>query len=289
MKNKILVFLFLMIYSSGGFSQVISDFEGDNTDGWVSEGDGVYYYEATTGNPGGCFRVDDDATGDINYSFAPLKFLGNWSSATAILSPNPPYKTWKTYKVSLSPTDWQLNSGTWSGLMQQVTTLIVTMEFISGDEFNRLDNVKLSFSPVAVPVNPVVCSGFEEGNYDGWTFTGSGGVSNQTSGSLLLNNAFLQISGPGGVARIPMDSAVQFSDPSTGKITILCHQTCFRKWCSLTSITEPGRWLSAWSLNRQRVTPSICLVILKESTWSVSGREGSCLPGKLFSINLSFT
>lgn len=294
MKNKILVFLFLMIYSSGGFSQVISDFEGDNTDGWVSEGDGVYYYEATTGNPGGCFRVDDDATGDMNYSFAPLKFLGNWSSATAsdtlsadiflnqiatayitsnnflfrikgpggqataILNPNPPYKTWKTYKVSLSPTDWQLNSGTWSGLMQQVTTLIVTMEFISGDEFNRLDNVKLSFSPVAVPVNPVVCSGFEEGNYDGWTFSGSGGVSNQasggnpgryvqiangtgtafalaptkflgdwnaldnhsadirfdlkvtyTSGSLLLNSAFLQISGPGGVARIPMDSAVQ--------------------------------------------------------------------------------
>jgi len=80
---KRLVFLivgnFLFVLFS--FTQVISDFEID-TDNWHSEGDGNYYWEAATGNPGGCFRVDDDATGDWNNAFAPVKFLGDWSAAT---------------------------------------------------------------------------------------------------------------------------------------------------------------------------------------------------------------
>lgn len=67
-----------------GAAQVISDFETGNTDGWVSEGDGIYYWEVATGNPFGCMRVDDDATGDMNRAYAPMKFLGNWSSATPL-------------------------------------------------------------------------------------------------------------------------------------------------------------------------------------------------------------
>ena len=238
-------------------------------------------------------RVNDDATGDMNRAYAPVKFLGDWSGAdafdtlsadiflnqiatayitsnfvfriigpggqaTGILNPKPPFQSWITYKISLSSADWQLNSGTWAGLMQNVTTLIVTMEYISGDEFNRLDNVSLSFTPSIIPISPVVCSTFEETGYDGWTFMGSGGISNQssggnpgrfiqinngsatafavapakflgdwnlldnhgadirfdvkitaTTGSILLNDAFLRITGPGGSARIPMDSTVE--------------------------------------------------------------------------------
>lgn len=293
MKTHILLFIFALLIWNPGMGQVMSDFEGGDTDGWVSEGDGVYLWEATTGNPSGCMRVNDDATGDMNRAYAPLKFLGNWSEAdaydtlkadiflnqisttyvtsnfvfqisgpggkaTGILNPKPPYKTWITYKISLSAADWQLNSGTWAGLMENVTTLIVTMEYINGDEFNLLDNVSISFTPVAVPILPGVCSAFEETGYDGWTFTGSGGVSNQgsggnpgrfiqinngsgtafavspakflgdwnlldnhsadirfdvkitaTTGSILLNDAFLRITGPGGSARIPMDSTVE--------------------------------------------------------------------------------
>ncbi len=292
MNIRVIIFLFSLLIWNSGISQVVSDFEGGDTDGWVSEGDGVYLWEATTGNPAGCMRVNDDATGDMNRAYAPVKFLGDWSGAdafdtlsadiflnqiatayvasnfvfritgpggqaTGILNPKPPFQSWITYKISLSSADWQLNSGTWAGLMQNVTTLIITMEYISGDEFNRLDNVRISFSPSMVPVSPVVCSTFEEIGYDGWTFTGSGGVSNQssggnhgrfiqisngsgtsfavapakflgdwnlldnhgadirfdikitaTTGSILLNDAFLRITGPGGSARIPMDGAV---------------------------------------------------------------------------------
>ena len=291
-------------------AQVVADFEGGTTEGWFSEGDGVGYYEAGTGNPGGCFRVDDDATGNMNRAFAPLKFLGNWSmalasdslqadiflhplatpyvagnfvfrisgpggQATAILSPEPPFDLWHTYKVSLSEGDWQLNSGSWSGLMQNVNTLIVTMEYINGDEYNRLDNVRLSFTPVLLPVNPVVCSGFEEGVFDGWHFLGTGGVSNQstggspgrylsisngpatgyayaptkflgiwtlldshaaeivfdlkvsTAGTLLLNDAFLRILGPGGTAKIAM----------TGDIA-----QAFGQWHTFAYPVESSAW-----------------------------------------------
>ena len=48
---------------------------------WRSEGDGFFSWEPVNGHPTGCFRVDDDATGDINRAFAPNKFLGDWSDA----------------------------------------------------------------------------------------------------------------------------------------------------------------------------------------------------------------
>ena len=162
-----------------------------------------------------------------------------------------------TYAISLSEADWTLNNGTWNALMQNVTTLIVTMEYISGDEYNRLDNVILSFTPVSLPVLPVICSDFEAGGYDGWVFQNTGGVSNQGSGGnpgryirisdgsgtstaiappkflgdwsqidnhaaevrvdlkvsnfsgpLYLDDSFIRIAGPGGEARIPVDSSI---------------------------------------------------------------------------------
>jgi len=198
-------------------AQVLSDFEAGNVDGWVSEGDGVFLWEGGTGNPGGCFRVNDDATGDMNYAYAPVKFLGDWSAATAldtlsadffdhkiggnqiqpayvfrisgpvdeakaILSYTLPLEVWHRIKVSLNPADWTMISGTWSGLLQKVDELSLTMEYINGDEYCRLDNVRLTFTPLATLVTPTVCSDFEEGGFDGWTFPNSGGVSNQASG-----------------------------------------------------------------------------------------------------------
>jgi len=81
MKNLITLFLLITLTFTYSISQVVSDFETD-IENWYSEGDGDYEWEIGTGNPGNNFRVNDDATGDINLSYAPSKFLGDWSSAT---------------------------------------------------------------------------------------------------------------------------------------------------------------------------------------------------------------
>lgn len=205
--------LFLITHSN---AQVISDFEIDD-EGWYSEGDGDYEWEMGTGNPGNNFRVNDDATGDINLSYAPLKFLGDWSGATisdsisvdiylnqinggystsnfvfqiegpggvakALEGTDPPFYVWTNYSVTFDPANWNVLSGTWEGILQNVNELIVRMEYINGDEWNRIDNFMVSFTPIAIPIEPVICSDFEDVGYDGWSFTSSGSVSNQSSG-----------------------------------------------------------------------------------------------------------
>ena len=217
MKTSVLTFAFIFVFLLKITGQVVSDFEAGNTDNWHSEGDGIYYYEAGTGNPGGCFRVDDDATGDWNNAFAPVKFLGDWSSATindyikadiflhqisgsyssgtfvfdikgpggeakAFVNAQPPFDVWTTYTAYLNPADWVLVSGDWNLLLEHVSDIIVRAEYIEGDEYNRLDNIELSFTPVAVPVEPVICSDFEYEGYDGWSFSSTGGITNSTSG-----------------------------------------------------------------------------------------------------------
>lgn len=193
-------------------SQVVSDFAMD-TDYWHSEGDGDFYWEPDAGNPGGCFRVDDDATGAINYAYAPSKFLGNWSgagatdsisadiylhkwsgsylsgyymftikgpggTASAILGAQPPADVWTTYSATLDPANWTVSSGDWNALLEQITEFIITAEYIYGDEYVRIDNVNLSISPVIIPVEPSICNDFDDGEFDGWSFSGTGGVSN---------------------------------------------------------------------------------------------------------------
>jgi len=216
MKNIFTLVLLISLTFTYSISQVVSDFEAD-IENWYSEGDGDYEWEIGTGNPGNNFRVNDDATGDINLSYAPSKFLGDWSSATtndyisidlylnqisggysnsnfvfqiegpggrakALEGTDPPFYLWTTYSVTFDPANWNVLEGTWAGILQQVNEIIVRMEYINGDEWNRLDNMYLSFTPVVIPVQPVICSDFEEGNYDGWSFTGTGSVSNQSSG-----------------------------------------------------------------------------------------------------------
>lgn len=208
--------IFGFIFQGVLVSQVTSDFETD-IEGWYSEGDGDYVWEIGTGNPGNNFRVNDDATGNINLGYAPAKFLGNWSNATssdyisadiylnqisggyitnnfvfqiegpggkakALIGTNPPFYTWVPYSVTIDPANWTMLEGNWADLLQLVNTLIVRMEYINGNEWVRLDNVHLSFTPVIVPVLPEICSDFEGGAFDGWSFAGTGSVTNQATG-----------------------------------------------------------------------------------------------------------
>jgi hypothetical protein len=64
-----------------GPGQAASTFDTD-LDGWWSFGDTqAITWEPTTGNPDGCMRGDDAATGDLYGFLAPAKFLGDQTAA----------------------------------------------------------------------------------------------------------------------------------------------------------------------------------------------------------------
>jgi len=197
-------------------SQILSDFESGDTDSWRSEGDGNYLWESGTGNPGDCLRINDYATGAMNYAIAPLKFTGDWSNATSTdsiyfdlkvitsagyvssqwtfeisgpggmarltpSSPNPPLNIWTYYTAELDSTLWNIISGDWNSILQDIDLLRIRAEYISGDEYVLMDNVSISFNPVILPVLPVVITDYENGAYDGWYFEDAGSTSIVTS------------------------------------------------------------------------------------------------------------
>ena len=73
-------YLLLFLLSTLPFflkAQVTDDFESNSVNGWTSEGDGVARLAQNCGKPGASHGVLDAATGDINYSITPSKYLGN--------------------------------------------------------------------------------------------------------------------------------------------------------------------------------------------------------------------
>jgi hypothetical protein len=188
-------------------------------EGWLITGDNAFVWSATGGNPDGCLNVNDLATGAHNYAVAPPKFLGDWSTATAadtlshevflintsggphcspgyvfrIAGPGgaahaldrdanyPPQYVWTTLKVSLDPADWTIESGTWSAILSNVTSLQISAEFVYGGEEVRLDNIYLSVSPVRV-FGPCVYCDFASAGTGDWTLQGTDGASNPGSG-----------------------------------------------------------------------------------------------------------
>ena len=207
---KKLFILFTLLFSMFILNaQVLSDFEDGTTEGWRSEGDGDYTLETGTGNSGDCLRINDYATGAMNYAIAPLKFTGDWSVATendsihfdlkvitsagyvsnqwtfeisgtagmarhTPPSPNPPTNIWTYYSVFLDSTQWDIISGDWNSILSDVDLLRIRAEYINGDEYILMDNISLSFTPTVNPVLPLVITDFENGSYDGWYFKDSG-------------------------------------------------------------------------------------------------------------------
>jgi hypothetical protein len=158
------------------------DFNGADTGDWsFAETDGATN-PGNTGNGGGYVQIDD-GTG-ISKAFAPSKFLGDWSGLDnngyltidlRIISrpstnlgvgefirlsgpggiahvdldpadlPESKY-IWKTFVYPLNSTVWTLDSGTWSGLLANVTECRITVEFYDGgetvgfDNFGRMEN-----------------------------------------------------------------------------------------------------------------------------------------------------
>jgi PKD repeat protein len=215
-------------------AQVFTDFDTDSLEGWRVVGDGQYFLEIGSGNPGNCMRVDDDVTGLILKAIAPPKFIGDWSGAGSadsiaadiflhqisgsslalewifqISGPGgkahtlsgggnqPALDVWTHYSVPIDSNFWTISEGNWNDLISDIDLLEVKAEFISGNEFVRLDNISLSFSPVIIPVMPPVYSEFDQGSFDGWTFNNTAGVSLQSSGG--NPSGYIRISDAAGV------------------------------------------------------------------------------------------
>lgn len=192
-------------------AQVVSTF--DSTDqGWRVVGDNTSGWRVDQGNPGGCFDINDFATGQHNYAVAPPAFLGNWSAFTindyvaadiffrntsggsrsdqtfvfSIEGPGgaartlfvannyPVQNTWFTWQAAIDPSVWTLQRGTWSRLLASVTSLRISVEYVNGDEIVRMDNPRLSRSPTGVFL-PDVVSRFDA-DLEDWSFQAASGL-----------------------------------------------------------------------------------------------------------------
>ncbi len=187
-----------------------------SAEGWLVTGDNASVWSATGGNPGGCFDVNDLATGANNLAVAPPAYLGDWSTMTAAdsikvdiffdqlsgspsLGPyqfrisgpggaahalqgyQPPENVWATAGTSMNPLNWVIESGTWPAILAHVTTVLIEAEFVSGNEEVRFDNVRLTGN-----VTPVFLA-CETETFPGtvlndWSFSSTGGVTNPGTG-----------------------------------------------------------------------------------------------------------
>lgn len=161
----------------------LADWSYANTGGATNPGAG--------GNSGGYCRISD-GTG-ISYVYAPSRFLGDWRPAAgagslaldvrlfsgtgawldlssfmrlsgpggvavAALDPAllPPIgRLWRTLTIPLASSSWTVVSGTWDGLLADVTEWRLQAEFLGGTEVVGLDNVQRSDGSCAHPDRPI--------------------------------------------------------------------------------------------------------------------------------------
>jgi hypothetical protein len=193
------VVLTLLLGTSRVQADIVTTFD-TGLDGWTgdpSQGPASQYsWGPSGGNPGGYFNFIDQAptSGTID---APSQFRGNWSSynGTGTLSWDHiifstggdvtsygPFQAnisgpggsaqfttavndsvvgqWLTVTAPIKQTDWSLTSGTWTGLLADVTSLSIVIELVTNGftpspthegDHDGIDNVILANSAVPEP------------------------------------------------------------------------------------------------------------------------------------------
>lgn len=156
-------------------ANVYSNFDDGTMQGWVAVGDvEAVSNPGSGGNPDGYLQMVDQVIGDVCWVNAPAEYLGNWHGKAAlsadltqvsysgtqfmtvefhisgpgghykrVFGERPPLGVWRTYGTALDESLWQCVSGSWSALLDNITQLQISIEFITGDETNGLDNVSL--------------------------------------------------------------------------------------------------------------------------------------------------
>ncbi len=224
----IAVFSILIISAAAPLgAQVISTFDTD-LDGWRIIGDNSAVWQSTGGNPGGCLDVNDRAVGEMNWASAPNKFLGNWSAFTPadsiffdiyevntsggawtpshhvriegpggaawandirVVTP-PAQGVWIHVRIMFAPEVWTLESGTWLGLLANVTSVRIFAEWVNGGETTWLDNIGLSRTPGSI-YGQCLENTFAAAGIGDWSFQQAGATSNPGAGG--NTGGFLQI------------------------------------------------------------------------------------------------
>jgi hypothetical protein len=165
--------------------------------GWTSNTPSQIAWQSTGGNPDGYVQFTD-ASGDSTVVWAPSSFLGNYASlgvssisfddniiaetevqsvgqyeidlsgpggSATFLGNQPPetYPTgWITVTAPISgsapPSGWEVTSGTWAGLLADVTQVQIPIELVTNSgssgtytDVEGIDNVTLTGSPVSTP------------------------------------------------------------------------------------------------------------------------------------------
>ena len=154
----------------------LSTFDTD-LDGWTEEfpADIDIFWESSGGNPGGFMRTVD-TSGLQARALAPSKYLGDWSTldngrgvvrvdaklidadgAEVVVAggieiagpggrldhvfPTPHTSTWRTFEVPIAEADWQINEGTWAGVLANVTKMSLLADTTVEHDVNGYDNI----------------------------------------------------------------------------------------------------------------------------------------------------
>ena len=145
------------------------------------------------GNPGGFLLFTDGTVGGPPENIvAPSEFLGDWSLALAnptastisldglLIDPHVPggddiiifidgpggsaninlglpstTGVWESFSTAIQESDWSVTSGTWAGLLANVTSLQVQMDWVNpGGMQNGIDNFQLDLSDASAVPEP---------------------------------------------------------------------------------------------------------------------------------------
>ena len=98
------------------------------------------------GNGGSFFDGPNGIPGGVYLDYGIVQIIGPSISAQVDLLPNgatAPLDSWQTYSVALNAATWGLSQSDFLTLMQNVTSLRITVEGLWGAEQEGIDNVRL--------------------------------------------------------------------------------------------------------------------------------------------------
>ncbi|MBC7855365.1 MAG: hypothetical protein IAF94_18200 [Pirellulaceae bacterium] len=198
--------LFTIVLCQPLSASIVSTYDSD-LDGWIlpNPTDASFSWESPGGNPGGFARFIDGLQNNGGLIRAPGKFLGDWSSfdsisfehrqiAAGIGNSYVPYEvflsgaggsarfteshpgtagSWISVTAPLTEPSWTIESGTWAGLISNVTQFEIRIEVLDNNntlgDTAGIDNVVLRSAAVPEPASLAIWCGIGmAGMIAGW-------------------------------------------------------------------------------------------------------------------------